>query len=213
VSEVLPHGLVRDDDGRVRCAWQGGYELYRAYHDEEWGRPQANDHRLFEKLCLEGFQAGLSWLTILRKRERFREVFHGFDPAPIAAMGERDIERLLGDPGIVRHRGKIEAVIANAGRALDLLQERGSLAGFLWSFAPEPSGHSNRMDGETRQPVSETAQSRALSKELRRRGWRFVGPTTMHAFMQALGMVNDHLEGCFVREEVEAQQRAFNRPG
>jgi DNA-3-methyladenine glycosylase I len=210
---ALPRGLVRDADGRVRCAWHGGHADYRRYHDEEWGRPQADDRRLFEKLCLEGFQAGLSWLTILRKRERFREVFHGFDPVAVAAMGERDIERLLADPGIVRHRGKIEAAVANARRALELLEEDGSLAAFLWRFAPAPSQHPNRFDRATAEPATETPESRALSKALRRRGWRFVGPTTMYAFMQAVGMVNDHLEGCCVREEVEAARRAFARPG
>jgi DNA-3-methyladenine glycosylase I len=209
----LPEGLVRGEDGRVRCWWHGGHADYMAYHDREWGRPQGCDRRLFEKLCLEGFQAGLSWLTILRKRENFRRAFHDFDHARIAAFDAADMERLLGDAGIVRHRGKIEAVIANARKAGELMAEAGSLAAFLWRFAPPLEERPGRFDLATLRAITSSPASARLSKELRRRGWRFVGPTTMHAFMQAVGMVNDHLEGCWCRLEVEAQQRTFVRPG
>ena len=180
-------------DGVVRCWWPGDDPRYVAYHDGEWGRPVHADHRLFEKLCLEGFQAGLAWITILRKREAFRAAFAGFDPAAVVRFGAADVERLLGDAGIVRHRGKIESTINNAGRALALAEEFGSLDAYLWSFAPEPAV------GPVWPLPSTSAESVRLSKDLKRRGWSFVGPTTVYAFMQAVGMVNDHVEGCAFR--------------
>lgn len=205
----LEAGLAVGPDGKTRCWWPGADALYLDYHDREWGRPVADDRRLFEKLCLEGFQAGLSWLTILRKRENFRAAFAQFDIDKVARFGERQIGRCLADAGIVRHRGKIEAVVNNARRARELRDEAGSLAAFFWRFAPE-----ERPRSVTREAiVAKTAESTALSKALRKRGWSFVGPTTTHAFMQAMGMVNDHLDGCFCRAEAERERRAFRRPG
>jgi DNA-3-methyladenine glycosylase I len=191
-----------------RCTWAGSDELYINYHDKEWGRPVVDDNRLFEKLCLEGFQSGLSWITILRKRENFRKAFRGFDIAKVARMGEADIERLLQDPGIVRHRGKIASTINNAKRALELQQEFGSLAAYVWGF--EPNEKRGRVIAGS--IPSETEASKALSKDLRKRGWSFVGPTTVYAFMQAMGLVNDHVEGCFCRKEVEAARSTLKRP-
>jgi DNA-3-methyladenine glycosylase I len=188
-----------------RCRWAGSDPLYLAYHDHEWGRPVKDDARLYEKLCLEGFQAGLSWITILRKRDRFREVFCDFDFDRVAAMGEADVERLLGDAGIVRHRGKIESALNNARKVRELRDEFGSFARYIWRFEPEPVPPG---DG----PVAETAASRALSKDLRKRGFSFVGPTTCYAFMQAMGLVDDHAPDCFCRAEVEAARAVFARP-
>lgn len=190
--EQLADGLVRGADGRVRCWWPGDDPMYVTYHDTEWGRATTTDQRLFEKLCLEGFQAGLSWITILRKREAFRALFHNFDVERVASMGEPDVLRLLADARIIRHRGKIEATINNAARLLELTAEVGSFTDWIWSWAPED--HS--------QPASSaavpaaTSVSTALSKDLKKRGWRFVGPTTVYAFMQSEGLVNDHIEGC-----------------
>jgi DNA-3-methyladenine glycosylase I len=181
-------GLIESDDGITRCSWGDSPEIYRRYHDTEWGFPVRDDRRLFEKLCLEGFQAGLSWLTILRKRENFRAAFAGFDFERVARFGERDVERLLGDAGIIRHRGKIEATINNAQRAVELVDTEGSIADYVWRFQPEAG---SQADGV------------ALSKDLKKRGWRFVGPTTVYAFMQAMGLVNDHVEGCAIRAEVD----------
>mgnify|MGYP001049232613 FL=1 len=203
MSEELNVG----DDGVTRCWWPGAHADYVAYHDQEWGRPVVDDHRLFEKLCLEGFQAGLSWLTILRKRERFREVFAGFDPALVTRFGETDVERLLGDAGIIRHRGKIESTIRNAARCLEMADEFGSLAAYVWSWEPEASVR--EADGSI--PAT-TPTSTALSRDLKRRGWSFVGPTTVYAFMQAMGMVNDHLPGCAAHTEVEALRANLVRP-
>jgi DNA-3-methyladenine glycosylase I len=195
--------VVRGEDGVARCAWGDSAPDYRPYHDEEWGRPVTDDVRLFEKLCLEGFQSGLSWLTILRKREAFRAAFAGFDFHRVATFGEGDVERLLGDAGIIRHRGKIEATINNAGRAVEMVEAEGSIAAFVWAYEP----------GTTRAGLeSETAESRALAKELKRRGWRFVGPTTVYAFMQAMGLVNDHLEGCDAREPALRARAALQLP-
>jgi DNA-3-methyladenine glycosylase I len=195
--------VVRGEDGVARCAWGDSAPDYRPYHDEEWGRPVTDDVRLFEKLCLEGFQSGLSWLTILRKREAFRAAFAGFDFHRVATFGEGDVERLLGDAGIIRHRGKIEATINNAGRAVEMVEAEGSIASFVWAYEP----------GTTRAGLeSETAESRALAKELKRRGWRFVGPTTVYAFMQAMGLVNDHLEGCDAREPALRARAALQLP-
>jgi DNA-3-methyladenine glycosylase I len=182
-----------------RCWWPGVDPLYIQYHDEEWGRPVTDDHRLFEKVCLEGFQAGLSWLTILRKRENFRRAFHGFDPARVSRMTSRDIERLLGDEGIVRHRGKIESTINNARRALELQGEFGTLADYFWRWQPDPGSRPRRITKAALMRMPTTPESAALSKDLRARGWSFVGPTTMYAFMQAVGLVNDHVDGCEVR--------------
>jgi DNA-3-methyladenine glycosylase I len=207
-----PAGLITDHDGHSRCWWQGQDPLYRGYHDTEWGRPVASDRTLFEKLSLEGFQAGLSWLTILKKRENFRRAFANFEIEAIARFGPADVDRLLQDAGIVRHRGKIEAVIENAGRALDLQAEAGSLAAFVWAFEPAPEARPTRLDRATLDALGQTPQSKALSKALKSRGWRFVGPTTCYAFMQAMGLVNDHLEGCCVRAAVEAERTVFTRP-
>jgi len=194
--------VMSGDDGVDRCWWGAGDTDYELYHDTEWGFPQGDDHRLLEKICLEGFQSGLSWLTILRKRENFRVAFAGFDPNVVALFEESDIERLLGDAGIVRHRGKIEATINNAERAIAMADEYGSLATYFWSFEPE------RGDPPT-EIFATTEVSVALSKDLKKRGWKFVGPTTSYAFMQAMGLVNDHLDGCFVREAVEEARNRF----
>ena len=201
--------LRKGEDGRLRCWWGASTPDYAVYHDEEWGRPVVDDGRLFEKLCLEGFQSGLSWLTILRKREAFRAAFAGFDPAVVATFGPGDVERLLGDAGIVRHRRKIESTINNAQRALEVAGEWGSLAAYVWSHEP-PEPH--RLTGEDVPIPSTSPTSVALSRDLKRRGWSFVGPTTVYAFMQAMGLTNDHLEGCHVRDAVEAERSALVRP-
>ncbi len=208
----LAEGLVRADDGVVRCFWAGSDPLYLRYHDEEWGFPVADDRRLFEKICLEGFQAGLSWLTILRKRENFRAAFRGFDLERVARFGARDVARLLKDAGIVRHRGKIESTINNAGGPVTLADEAGSLAAFFWSFEPPASDRPKRVTWPVLTALAKTPASLALSKELKRRGFTFVGPTTAYAFMQAMGLVNDHLEGCAVRERAEQARARFRRP-
>ena len=209
----LPEGLVYDAGGRPSCRWHGGLPDYEAYHDTEWGRPQGHDHRLFEKLCLEGFQSGLSWLTILRKRANFRQRFADFDFTILASYGEPEVQAMLADPGIVRHRGKIEAAISNAARAIELVAEAGSLAAYLWRYAPLPDSRPGPFDHASLRAATRSDASVALSRDLLKRGWRFVGPTTVYAFMQAVGMVNDHLEGCWCRPECEAAQRAFIRPG
>jgi DNA-3-methyladenine glycosylase I len=206
-------GLVPAPDRKLRCAWGTSTPEYLAYHDAEWGRPAADDVRLFEKICLEGFQSGLSWLTILRKREAFRRAFAGFDPEAVARFGARDVARLLGDAGIVRHRGKIESTIHNARRALALREEAGSLAAYFWRFEPDPASRPKRLTWALLRGMATTPESTALSKDLRRRGWTFVGPTTVYAFMQAVGIVNDHLDGCALRAAVERERRAFRRPG
>ncbi|MFN3258043.1 MAG: DNA-3-methyladenine glycosylase I [Ilumatobacter sp.] len=189
---------------RIRCSWPTTDEQYLAYHDHEWGRPTTDARRLFEKICLEGFQSGLSWLTILRKRENFRAAFADFDIERVARFGDRDVERLLGDAGIIRHRGKIEATINNAQRAMELVEREGSLVDWIWSWAvvdPERT-----VDGGI--PAS-TEHSAALAKELKRRGWRFFGPTTAYAFMQSEGLTNDHDDSCFVRDACESERRAL----
>jgi DNA-3-methyladenine glycosylase I len=193
--------LVIDEDGLPRCSWGSKPEINRVYHDTEWGRATTDDHRLFEKVCLEGFQAGLSWLTILRKRESFRSGFAGFDPKSVSRFDEEDVARLLGDAGIVRHEGKIRSTINNAARALDLIDEHGSLASFFWMWAEPGETAPAEIPGLT--PTSTT-----LSKDLKKRGWSFVGPTTVYAFMQAMGLVNDHLGGCHVREDCQEMRRA-----
>ncbi|HWE09228.1 MAG TPA: DNA-3-methyladenine glycosylase I [Solirubrobacteraceae bacterium] len=203
-------GVVVGDDGVARCWWAGSAPEYRAYHDTEWGFPVDDDVRLFEKLSLEGFQAGLSWLTILRKREAFRAAFAGFAFSEVAEFSERDVERLLGDAGIVRHRGKIEAVINNARQAVELVVTEGSLAHYLWSFEPPP--RTGSLDRAGLAAVNATTESRALAASLKRAGWRFVGPTTVYAFMQAMGLVNDHLGGCDARAKVDLARHRFRRP-
>ncbi|MCP1313690.1 DNA-3-methyladenine glycosylase I [Halomonas sp. 707D7] len=194
-------------DGHRRCAWSAvASDELEPYHDREWGFPVDDDQRLFEKISLEGFQAGLSWRTILAKRERFRVAFAGFDFYRVAAFDERDVARLLEDAGIVRHRGKIEAVINNARRAVEMVEREGSLAAYFWGFEP-PGG-----EVAVPQSVSTSPTSIALSKDLKKRGWKFVGPTTVFAFMQAMGLINDHAEGCFVRPRVDEARRVFSRP-
>ncbi|MCX7274264.1 MAG: DNA-3-methyladenine glycosylase I [Burkholderiales bacterium] len=201
------------DPDFTRCTWAAGAPPdYVRYHDEEWGRPVADDRRLFEKLCLEGFQSGLSWLTILRKREAFRAAFAGFDIETVAGFGPADVARLLADAGIVRHRGKIEAAIGNARRARELRDEFGSLAAFLWRYESDGTGRAALLTEDVLRAMTTSPESVALSRELKRRGWAFVGPTTLYAFMQSMGMVNDHLEGCWVREAVQAERDAFIRP-
>lgn len=195
-------------EGAQRCWWPGDDEQYIEYHDSEWGRSITDDTRLFEKLCLEGFQAGLSWLTILRKRENFRSAFHAFDMDEVARFSELDINRLLEDAGIVRHRGKIEATINNAGRALDLIDEIGSLTDYIWNFAPNvPFGRDGKSDHASG-VASISPSATALSKDLKERGWKFVGPTTVYSFMQSMGLVNDHLMGCHVHEACEVKRQS-----
>jgi DNA-3-methyladenine glycosylase I len=194
-------------DGKPRCRWCAAAPEFLAYHDTEWGFPVSDDHRLFEKLSLEGFQAGLSWRTILAKRENFRAAFQGFDFDRVARFGKRDVNRLLKDEGIVRHRGKIEAVINNAQRAQELVQREGSLAAFIWRYAAATDQLAKPQTAPT------SATSIALSKELKKQGWKFVGPTTVYAFMQAMGLVNDHVEECVLRAKVERARLRFVRPG
>ena len=184
--------LISGDDGKSRCWWCGHDLLYIQYHDTEWGNPVTDDIRLFEKICLEGFQAGLSWITILRKRENFRAAFDGFDFNIVKDYGEDKVQALLGDAGIIRHRGKIEATINNAARALEMVAEIGSLSEYFWSYQPPK----NAQPGSKEAIAAQTDISKAMSKDLKKRGWRFVGPTTCYAFMQSMGMVNDHIQGC-----------------
>lgn len=210
--DALPDGITVQPDGIPRCWWGAGDELYRTYHDTEWGRPVADDRTLFEKLSLEGFMAGLSWLTILRKRQNFRAAFANFEADAIASFGPPDVERLLGDAGIVRHRGKIEAVITNARRCLELREELGSLAAYAWSHEPDVSARPAELDQATLLAITYSDEAKAMSRDLKRRGWAFVGPTTVYSFMEAMGLVNDHLAGCAVRDEIEEQRRRFVRP-
>ena len=202
-------GLVRHADGVTRCWWPGVDPLYLRYHDEEWGRPIVDDTRLFEKICLEGFQAGLSWITILRKRENFRKAFAAFDPAKVARFTSRDVTRLLKDPGIVRHRGKIESAINNARRALELGDEFGSLSNYIWQFETDPADRPKRITADALKRMATSPASIALSKDLKKRGWTFVGPTTMYAFMQSMGLVNDHLDDCPARTDCERARQSF----
>jgi DNA-3-methyladenine glycosylase I len=203
---VSGKGVIAGPDGKPRCGWCSAAAEFFDYHDTEWGFPVDDDRRLFEKLCLEGFQSGLSWRTILAKRENFRAAFRDFDIERIARFTVRDIERLLRDEGIVRHRGKIEAVINNARRARELIRQEGSLAAFLWRYEPDP-----RQLAEP-QTASTCAESVALSRDLKKLGWKFVGPTTVYAFMQAMGMINDHARDCVIRAQVERARKAFRRP-
>lgn len=193
-------------DGKCRCAWCDAAPEFNAYHDTEWGFPVVDDIRLFEKICLEGFQSGLSWRTILSKRENFREAFAGFDFHKVAQFDDADVERLLGNAGIIRHRGKIEASINNAKRACEMVAQEGSLAAYFWRFEPK----SDEVDPP--QSMSTSPTSVALSKDLKKRGWKFVGPTTVFAFMQAMGLINDHAQGCFLRQQIDDIGASFVRP-
>ena len=204
MAKQLAAGLGLGTDGRPRCGWGLSAPEYVDYHDREWGFPVRDDRRLFEKVCLEGFQSGLSWLTILRKREGFRAAFANFDAAQVARFGARDVTRLLADAAIVRHRGKIEATINNAARALEVIGEHGSLAAYVWQFEPAPRDRPRQVTSAVIRANPTTPGSVALAKDLKRRGWRFVGPTTVYAFMQAMGLVDDHLEGCVIRPLAEA---------
>ncbi|MGB0495423.1 MAG: DNA-3-methyladenine glycosylase I [Kangiellaceae bacterium] len=198
--------IIIGDDGQSRCGWCAATEQYTDYHDEEWGYPVDSDIRLYEKICLESFQSGLSWRTILTKRENFRKAFLGFDYKKVAKFTEKDVLRLLQDEGIIRHRGKIESAINNAKCAIELIEEKGSLAAYFWSFEPKA-----RKDDELVM-VSTTEESIALSKDLKKRGWKFVGPTTAYAFMQAMGLVNDHSKGCDFRKKATQLRKKFNKP-
>jgi DNA-3-methyladenine glycosylase I len=206
-------GLAPGPDRKLRCSWGLSAPEYVRYHDEEWGFPTGDDARLFEKVCLEGFQSGLSWLTILRKRDAFRRAFARFDLEKVARFGRREVQRLLADAAIVRHRGKIESAIRNARRACDLREEFGSLAAYFWRFEPDRASRPARLTWATLRRMTATPESTALSSDLRKRGWTFVGPTTLYAFMQAVGVVNDHLDGCAIRARAERARRAFERPG
>ncbi len=199
--------MISGPDGKLRCRWCSAAPEFLEYHDTEWGFPVSDDHRLFEKLSLEGFQSGLSWRTILAKRENFRAAFHDFDFDRIVRFTERDLGRLLKDDGIVRHRGKIEAVINNARRARELVKQEGSLAAFIWRYEPDAERLAKP------QVASTSAESIALSKDLKKQGWAFVGPTTVYAFMQAMGLINDHVEDCVTRATVERARKNFRRPG
>lgn len=208
----LPDGLFADDHGVARCFWCEATPVYRDYHDTEWGFPVADDRRLFEKICLEGFQSGLSWLTILNKREAFRRGFANFDIEKLVRFGDDDIARLLQDAGIVRHRGKIVSTLNNARHALALRGECGSLAAYFWRWEPQPASRPARMTCDVLRTLSTSPESVALSKDLKKRGWSFVGPTTVYAFMQAMGLVNDHVEGCATRTAALAARQAFQPP-
>lgn len=210
--DMADAGLVQNEVGQRSCKWHGALPDYKHYHDHEWGNPVSDDIRLFEKLCLEGFQSGLSWLTVLRKRENFRAAFAGFDFEKVALFDEADIERCLGDKGIIRHRGKIVSTINNARRAIELRTEFGSLARYIWSYEPNESDRPLSFDWETLRAHSTSATSIKISKDLKKRGWSFVGPTTVYAFMQAMGLVNDHVEGCFCRPLIDQRRKEFKRP-
>ncbi len=205
-------GVKVGNDGIARCWWCAGDPLYESYHDHEWGRPVSDDVRLFEKLSLEGFQSGLSWLTILRKRENFRRAFKGFDVQAIARFNERSAARLMSDAGIVRNRAKIDATINNARRCIELQDEFGSLAAYIWRYEPDPSTRPNKLDWATLTQDTTSNEAKAMSKDLRKRGWGFVGPTTAYSFMQAMGLVNDHLSACDFRVKVERDRTKFKRP-
>ena len=211
MSDIAELGAVRGEDGKRRCPWAGTTADYQAYHDDEWGRPVVDDVRLYEKLCLEGFQSGLSWLTVLRKRENFRRAFAGFEPDKVAGFDDSDVTRLLHDAGIIRHRGKIEATVANARATLAVQADRGSLTALVWDHEPVRRGRAVPVRLGDLAP--QTAESVALSKALRRYGFRFVGPTTAYAAMQSLGLVNDHLKGCHVRAACEGYRRQIAVPG
>lgn len=211
-SPDIPEGLFADDAGCPRCSWCQATPVYRHYHDSEWGFPVADDRRLFEKLCLEGFQSGLSWLTILNKREGFRAAFAQFDAEQVAEFTDADVERLVADAAIVRHRGKIVSTINNAKRVLELRQEFGSLARYAWQYEPAAGERPERITREVARTFITSPGSTAMSRDLKKRGWSFVGPTTVYAFMQAMGLVNDHLEGCHAREKALNARADFAVP-
>ena len=211
--KIPTSGARTADDGVTRCWWcLDGDPIYVEYHDSEWGRPIDDDHLLFEKICLEGFQSGLSWLTILRKRENFRTAFKSFDPESVARFNSRSVDRLLLDAGIVRHRGKIESTINNARRCIEIIEEFGTLARYAWTYEPRARSRPKLLDWPTLMENTTSDESIAMSKDLKRRGWSFVGPTTIYAFMQAVGLVNDHVTKCAFRSEVERERRSFTRP-
>lgn len=210
--DATPSGLFTDEASRMRCAWCQATPLYRHYHDTEWGFPVADERRLFEKICLEGFQAGLSWLTILNKREAFRSAFANFDAEQVARFDATDVQRLLGDAGIVRHAGKIASTINNAQRVLELRREFGSLGAYVWRLEPDAANRPEQVTLEAVRALPHSPASAVLSRDLKKRGWTFVGPTTMYAFMQAMGLVNDHLEGCASRKQALAARAAFKPP-
>lgn len=212
LSNIPENGLIKGLGGVNRCWWHGSDPEYLRYHDEEWGHPVAKDQRLFEKINLEGFQAGLSWLTILRKRDNFRKAFDGFDFYKISKYMQSDVDRLVQNAGIIRHRGKIESTINNANRALEVIEEFGSLATYFWKFEPPIETRPKKFDYQTLSLITMSDESKALSKDLKKRGWSFVGPTTCYAFMQSMGMVNDHLEGCHCRDLIEKKRAEFKRP-
>lgn len=206
-----PSGVVAGDDGIVRCWWCVGDPLLQRYHDLEWGRPLGDDPKIFEKLCLEGFQSGLSWLTILRKRDNFRKAFKSFDIPTVAHFNTRSVERLMLDAGIVRNRAKIEATIGNARRCMTLVEELGSLATYVWSFEPDGNARPKRLDRATLMEVTTSEAATAMSRDLKKRGWSFVGPTNVYSAMQSIGLVNDHLSDCVFRDEVERARTSFRR--
>lgn len=208
----IPKGLIQGEDGKLRCWWHNNDPQYLTYHDEEWGHPVDSDRTLFEKICLEGFQSGLSWLTILRKRENFRAAFENFECEEVAEFGEEQVENLLQNAGIVRHRKKIESTINNARQALLLKKSHGSLASYFWEFEPTQDLRPSVLDHDALMSLGKTPTSIRLSKDLKKRGWSFVGPTTAYAFMQAMGMVNDHLEGCYMRPILIEKRKNFQRP-
>jgi DNA-3-methyladenine glycosylase I len=210
--QAPPDGVATGDDGISRCWWCGDDPLYRSYHDLEWGRPVIDDRRLFEKICLEGFQSGLSWLTILRKRENFRTAFRSFDMEAVARFNSRSVDRLLRDTGIVRNRAKIEATINNARRCLDLIDERGSLAAYVWSFEPRKASRPRTLDWDTLVQMGTSEEATSMSKDLKRRGWSFVGPTTLYSVLESVGLTNDHMSACDIRSEVERERAVFQRP-
>jgi DNA-3-methyladenine glycosylase I len=212
MAEIPVDGLVTGDDDVTRCFWGAGTDDYAAYHDNEWGYPVDDDRRLFEKICLEGFQSGLSWLTILRKRDNFRAAFANFEPDAVAEFGAKDVKRLLDDAGIVRHRGKIEASINNAKRACEMIDQEGSIAAYVWKFEPDAADRPDPVTWSALTEMAITPASKALSKDLKQRGWKFVGPTTAYAFMQSMGIVNDHAEDCDTRVKVESARGRFTRP-
>ncbi len=209
-NEIPNSGLITGKDGISRCFWCQGQDDYRDYHDSEWGFPVKDDQRLFEKICLEGFQSGLSWLTILRKRENFRKAFCDFDFSMVAEFGEKNVKMLLQDAGIVRHRRKIESTINNAKRACEMVEEFGTLAAYFWKFEPDAASRPKIVTWPVlREELSKTKESTELAKDLKKRGWKFIGPTTAYAFMQAMGLVNDHIEGCAVQKQVERSRKKF----
>ena len=212
-THTLPERPSLSPAAPTRCFWvRDAADDYVHYHDHEWGFPVADDHRLFEKICLEGFQSGLSWLTILRKRDNFRKAFAGFDYEQVAVFGPRHVDRLLQDAGIVRHRGKIEATLNNAKRACEIAHEFGSVAAYVWRFEPDPASRSPRVTEAILRTMATTPESAALSKDLKKRGWRFVGPTTAYAFMQAMGLVNDHTHDCAFHAKAAAARKKFKVP-